>query len=75
MQNETEWSKRYDSAEAQALATRWRKLVQGFTGGDPEVQIGSNKMWADQQNWPADLRGRSGVDPRVQEFIAKAMKR
>jgi TipAS antibiotic-recognition domain len=29
--------------KAQALAARWRKLVEGFTGGDPEVQKGLNK--------------------------------
>ena len=58
---------------AQALAARWRTLVEGFTGGDPEVQQGLNKMWADKDNWPAENRDRFHVDPRVQEFIVKAM--
>jgi transketolase len=62
------------SARGQALAARWRKLVEGFTGGDPEIQKGLNKMWADQQNWPADMRGRIQIDPRIQEFIVAAMK-
>jgi DNA-binding transcriptional MerR regulator len=118
MQNETEWSKKYYSAEArakiderkklwnpdlqaqvttdwntlladvkaavdagepvsgpraQALAARWRTLVESFTGGDPEVQKGLNRMWTDQQHWPADLRGQYTIDPRIQDFIAKAM--
>jgi MerR family transcriptional regulator, thiopeptide resistance regulator len=58
---------------AQALAARWRTLVEGFTGGDPEVQKGLNKMWADKDNWPAEKREKFQIDPRVQEFIVKAM--
>jgi DNA-binding transcriptional MerR regulator len=38
--------------KAQALAKRWRKLIESFTGGDPEVQKGLNKFYADQGNWP-----------------------
>jgi DNA-binding transcriptional MerR regulator len=62
------------SAKAQALASRWRTLVEGFTGGDPEVQKGLNKMWADKDNWPADLRGTYQIREDVQEFITKAMR-
>ena len=58
---------------AQALASRWRTLVEGFTGGDPEVQNGLNRMWADKANWPAQEQQRFQIDPRVQEFIVKAM--
>ena len=61
-------------AKAQGLAARWRTLVEGFTGGDPEVQKGLNKMWADKANWPAQEQQRFHIDPRVQEFIVKAMK-
>jgi DNA-binding transcriptional MerR regulator len=60
--------------KAQALAARWRTLVEGFTGGDPEVQKGLNEMWADKENWPAENRERFHVDPRVQEFITRAMR-
>ena len=59
--------------KAQALAARWRKLVEAFTGGDPEVQKGLNTMWADKENWPAQERERFRIDPRVQELITKAM--
>ena len=58
---------------AQALAARWRALVEGFTGGDPEVQKGLNTMWADKEHWPAQEQQRFHIDPRVQEFIVKAM--
>jgi hypothetical protein len=27
-------------------------LIRGFTGGNPEIQAGLNKMYADQTNWP-----------------------
>jgi DNA-binding transcriptional MerR regulator len=57
----------------QALAARWRALVEGFTGGDPEIQQGLNRMWADKENWPADTRERFQIDPRVQAFIVRAM--
>jgi MerR family transcriptional regulator, thiopeptide resistance regulator len=59
--------------KAQALAARWRTLVEGFTGGDPEVQKGLNKMWADKENWPAEQRQSYAIDPKIQEFIVKAM--
>ena len=60
--------------KAQALAARWKALLAGFTGGDPEIQKGLNKMWSDQQNWPASSRERYGVKPEIQEFIMKAMR-
>lgn len=62
------------SPAAQALAARWRELLAGFTGGDPEIQKGLNKMWQDQQNWPATERERVTIKPEVQEFIMKAMR-
>ncbi|HEX6599143.1 MAG TPA: MerR family transcriptional regulator [Gemmatimonadaceae bacterium] len=62
------------SPEAQALAARWRELLAGFTGGDPEIQKGLNKMWQDKQNWPAADRERVTVKPEIQEFIMKAMR-
>ncbi|MBI3491776.1 MAG: MerR family transcriptional regulator [Acidobacteria bacterium] len=60
--------------KAQALAARWRKLVDGFTGGDPEIQKGLNRMWADKANWPKGDAKRFQINPAVQEFIVKAMK-
>jgi len=60
--------------KAQALAARWRALVDGFTGGDPGIQKGLNAMWSDTANWPAEERHRFHIDPRVQEFIVTAMK-
>jgi MerR family transcriptional regulator, thiopeptide resistance regulator len=60
--------------KAQELAARWKKLVEEFTGGDREIRIGLNKMWADQANW-VDQQARSfKIKPEVQEFILRAIR-
>lgn len=59
---------------AQALAARWRTLLAGFTGGDPEIQRGLNAMYADQDNWPAEQRERYRIDPEIMEFMMAAMR-
>jgi transketolase len=59
---------------AQALAARWRKLVEGFSGGDPEIQKGLNTMWSDKANWPAQERQQYQIDPTIMAFIVRAMK-
>jgi len=40
------------SERAADLAARWSELLKGFTGGNPVIQAGLNKMYADQANWP-----------------------
>jgi MerR family transcriptional regulator, thiopeptide resistance regulator len=57
--------------KAQALARRWSELVRSFTGGDPEVQKGVNRLYADQENWPADFQ--KPWSDEVEAFIVKAM--
>jgi len=57
---------------AQELVARYRKLIQGFTGGDPEIQAGLNKMWADRENWPQKFEG-PWDNPEFQKFIQQAM--
>lgn len=59
---------------AQELAARWRKLLEGFTGGDPEIQKGLNKMYADQANWPSQQRQAYAIKPEIQEFMTKALR-
>ena len=61
-------------AKAQALAARWKSLVGEFTGGDPTIQEGLNKMWSDQQDWPAPAQRNYHIKPETTEFIMKAMK-
>jgi DNA-binding transcriptional MerR regulator len=62
------------SPKAQALAGRWRKLVHGFTCGDPEIQKGLNAMYADQANWPEKQQENYQIRPEIHAFIMKAMK-
>jgi DNA-binding transcriptional MerR regulator len=59
------------SDKVQALAERWANLVQGFTGGDAEIQKGLNKMYADRQNWPATFP--KPYSDEVQAFMQKAL--
>lgn len=54
------------SDEGKALATRWMKLVDGFTGGNPAILDGLNKMYADRPNWPAGK-----VPPEAEKNLPK----
>ena len=58
-------------AKVQALAQRWTELVRGFTCGDPEIQKGLNKMWADRKNWPENQP--KYFSDEVQDFMMKAI--
>ena len=59
------------SPRAQALAARWRKLIEAFTGGNPEVQAGLNKLYQDQANWPATMK--KPYSDEVGAFMCRAM--
>lgn len=59
------------SAKVQALAARWRKLIEGFTGGNREVQAGLNKLYADRSNWPATMK--KPYSDEVGAFMCQAM--
>jgi DNA-binding transcriptional MerR regulator len=63
------------SEKAQSLVARWRKLVESFTGGDPEVSRGLGQAWADRGNWSGAMKEQTGsfANPKVWEFIKKAM--
>jgi len=60
-----------ESESVQKLASRWKELVRGFTGGDPEIQKGLNEMYSDRQNWPASAPQMFNLE--VQAFMMKAM--
>jgi MerR family transcriptional regulator, thiopeptide resistance regulator len=61
--------------KAQALAKRWMGLVDRDSGGDPEVQAGAVKAWADRQKWPESLRQRTAEYnlEAIAPFIGKAI--
>ena len=54
------------SPEGKALANRWSKLVEAFTGGSKPVLEGLNNLYADRANWPAQK-----MDPEVQKNLPK----
>jgi DNA-binding transcriptional MerR regulator len=56
---------------ARSLAERWAKLLQGFTGGNPDVQKGLNQLYADQSNWPSTFQ--KPFSDEAWAFIKKAM--
>ena len=56
--------------KSQLLAARWAELLKGFTGGNPEIQAGLNKMYADRDNWPAFMP--RPFSDEVQAFIIEA---
>lgn len=60
---------------AQSLAARWQSLIEGFTGGNAEIALGLQKLWADQQNWPSDFKQhvRQPYSQEVSDFICKAI--
>jgi hypothetical protein len=59
--------------KAQALAARWKELVEGFTGGDPDIAASVGRVWADRANWPADMNTKAPIiKPEVWAFISRA---
>ncbi len=60
------------SEKAQELAKRWSALVQAFTGGDPGIAGGLNRLYADEANWPETFTKPFSDD--VAAFICKAME-
>ena len=59
---------------AQKLAARWNALIEEFTGGDPEIREGLNKMYADEASWRDKVSWKSPYSDEVKNFITKAMK-
>jgi DNA-binding transcriptional MerR regulator len=59
-------------SRAQQLAARWRGLVGQFTGGDPEIQKGLNKMYIDEKNW--QTQWKKPFSDEVQAWIMAVMK-
>jgi DNA-binding transcriptional MerR regulator len=61
------------SEKAQALAARWNRLVEEFTGRDKDIEQSVANMWADRKNWPAHMEQKAPViKPQVWDFIARA---
>jgi DNA-binding transcriptional MerR regulator len=59
------------SPSAQALVERQAKLVEGFTGGHAAIQEGLGKLWADQSNWPDEMK-KQVFEPFAERGVAAA---
>ena len=63
------------SQKAQALADRWMKLVEGFTGGDPKIKASVKALYADRANWPVEFHQK--MEPfsnkKAWDFINQAI--
>jgi DNA-binding transcriptional MerR regulator len=59
------------SPPAQALVERQAKLVEGFTGGHAAIQEGLGKLWADQSNWPDEMK-KQVFEPFAERGVAAA---
>jgi DNA-binding transcriptional MerR regulator len=58
--------------KAQALAARWKALVEEFTGGDKAISQSVGRMWADRDNWPKQMDEKAPrIKPEIWAFIAK----
>jgi DNA-binding transcriptional MerR regulator len=55
----------------QALARRWRELIEGFTGGDPGIAQALGRLWKEQGPTLAAQHGMD-FDPRLFEYVGKA---
>jgi hypothetical protein len=60
-----QWQKTLRAERAQVLAAGWKKLVEGFTGGDPDITASINRMWQDRENWPDEMNQRAPVIRRA----------
>lgn len=58
------------SERARALAARWSGLIEEFTGGNPEILASLKRLYADQDNWPANAQ--TPYTDEVSNFILKA---
>ncbi|NES20900.1 MAG: albicidin resistance protein [Symploca sp. SIO3E6] len=58
------------SEPVQILAQQWRKLIQEFTGGNPEIEQSLSRMY--QQEGVANA-SRNAIDPQTCEYMSKAM--
>lgn len=63
------------SPRGQELAGRWKTLVEGFTGGDPEIAKGLAELWAGRASWPAQAKSQMQpfrITPEMFAFVHRA---
>jgi DNA-binding transcriptional MerR regulator len=58
------------SEEVQALAMRWRNLIQAFSGGDSQIEASVAGMYKAEP----DMAAQQGLDPALFNYIGAAMR-
>lgn len=58
----------------QALAERARELIDAFTGGDPGIRAGLERMYQEGAGATAMERHGAGVDPALWEYYGRVMR-
>jgi DNA-binding transcriptional MerR regulator len=56
--------------KVQALAARWRALIEAFTGGDPGIASSLKRMYAEEG---PEKASRGAVNPELMEYAGRAM--
>ncbi len=59
------------SPQAKALVKRMDALIGAFTLGDPDVEDGLNKLYADRANWPKNEGPMAHYKPEVWVYVGK----
>ena len=54
----------------QAIAQRWRDLIEQFTGGDPDMRESLGRMYREQG---AETASRGAVSGELMEYVGKAL--
>jgi DNA-binding transcriptional MerR regulator len=54
----------------QALADRWRALIEAFTGGDPGIRASLQRMYDEEG---PEKASRGAVDPALMEYAGRAL--
>jgi DNA-binding transcriptional MerR regulator len=60
------------SDRSQALAARWQRLIDAFTGGNAGIAENLKRVYADRSNWPAGVQ--MPYSSEVGMFICKAVE-
>ena len=61
-------------ARIQALAARARQLIHAFTGGDPGIRAGLERMYREGGGAAAMERHGAGMDPALWDYYGRVMK-
>jgi DNA-binding transcriptional MerR regulator len=58
---------------AQQLGRRWQSLIHEFTLGHQGVSDGLGKVWANKEQWPAQMQKQAApfMDPKIWDYIGQ----